>query len=86
MKWDDIRVRYPNRWLLVEAIVARSEQDKRVVDELIVVSDFEESRTALQNYLEMHRAAPERELYVAHTSRQALDIEERRWAGIRAPA
>ena len=35
------------------------------------------------HYIQLHREAPERELYVFHTDRETLDITERRWLGIR---
>jgi len=43
----------------------------------------------MRSYVQLRREgrlcfqAPQRELYVFHTSREALDITERRWLGIR---
>jgi len=37
----------------------------------------------MKDYARLHREAPERELYVFHTSRETLDISERQWLGIR---
>lgn len=37
-------------------------------------------------YGELHHLDPQRELYVLHTDRPDLDIEERRWLGIRGAA
>lgn len=34
MKWNDARRVCPNKWLLFEAIEARSEGGKRIVEEL----------------------------------------------------
>ncbi|MDQ2731169.1 MAG: hypothetical protein M3Y56_05885 [Armatimonadota bacterium] len=84
MKWPQVRSHYPEQWLLVEAITAHSEGDKRILDEIAVIDSFPDSRQGLQHYAQLHREAPERELYVFHTSREALDITERRWIGIRA--
>ncbi|MCK5796989.1 MAG: hypothetical protein KAI47_07400 [Deltaproteobacteria bacterium] len=84
MKWFDARSRFPDRWLLIEAIQARSEDDHRIVEDLSVVSDFDDSKTAMRRYLELHKQDKQREFYVAHTSRDSLDIEQRRWLGIRA--
>ncbi len=83
MKWQEIRRQYPQQWLLVEAIQAHSEDNKRILDEIAVVDTFSDSVNAMNNYSQLHRKAPERELYVFHTSREALDITERRWLGIR---
>lgn len=83
MHWQEIRNHYPQRWLLVEAVKARSDSSKRILEQLAVVNTFPDSATALKAYAELHREAPERELYVFHTSRETLDITERRWLGIR---
>jgi hypothetical protein len=83
MKWQEIREHYPQQWLLVEAIKAHSEANKRILEQLAVVSTFADSVTAMRSYVQLRREAPERELYVFHTSREALDITERRWVGIR---
>jgi hypothetical protein len=83
MRWQEIRSRYPQQWLLVEAIQAHSDADQRVLDQLAVVNAFSDSSSALNSYNQLHRQAPERELYVFHTSREQLDVAERRWIGIR---
>ena len=83
MKWHEIRTHYPQRWLLLEAIKAHSEANKRILEQLAVVGTFSDSVTALQSYQQLHHEAPERELYVFHTSRETLDVTERRWLGIR---
>jgi hypothetical protein len=77
MKWQEIRKYYPQQWLLVEAIKAHSEADKRILEQLAVVSTFPDSVTAMKSYVQLRREAPERELYVFHTSRETLDITER---------
>jgi len=46
------------------------------------VGTFPDSVAAMQSYTQLHYEAPERELYVFHTSRKTLDITERRWLGI----
>jgi hypothetical protein len=57
--------------------------NKRVLDQLAVFGAFTDSTTALQSYGKLHRVAPQRELYVFHTSRKSLDITERSWLGVR---
>jgi hypothetical protein len=83
MQWQEIRQHYPKQWLLLEAIRAHSEGTRRVLDQLAVLGAFPDSVAALQSYSELHRAAPERELYVFHTSRDSLNISERQWMGVR---
>jgi len=83
MKWEEARTYYPAQWLLVEAIKAHSEANKRILDEIAVVNVFNNSQEAMQSYGQFHHQCPEHELYVVHTDRKALDITERRWIGIR---
>lgn len=83
MTWTDIRRHYPHQWLLVEALLARSEAGKRQVDELAVVDAFADGEAALRAYLRIHRDAPVRELYVVHSDREELEITERTWLGLR---
>jgi hypothetical protein len=83
MHWQEIRNHYPRQWLLVEAVKARSDSSKRILEPLAVVNASADSAAALKAYAELHRETPERELYVFHTSRENLDIPERRWLGIR---
>lgn len=83
MRWEEVRIHYPSQWLLVEAVKAHSETNKRILDELAVVNVFTNSQQAMQSYGQLHHQNPERELYVLHTDRKTLDITERRWIGIR---
>ncbi len=83
MKWQEIRSIYPHRWLLLEAIKAQTEDNKRVLLDLSVISTFPDSITAMKTYTSLHHEAPDRELYVFHTDREELEVTERRWLGIR---
>jgi hypothetical protein len=83
MTWKDIRHHFPHQWLLLEALEAYSEQGKRIVKQLAVISSFEDSILAMKAYAKLHHEAPMRELYIFHTDREQLDIHERSWLGIR---
>jgi hypothetical protein len=83
MQWQEIRIHYPKQWLLVEAIKAHSETSRRILEQLSVVAAYPDSTTAMKEYTQLHHEAPDRELYVFHTSRKTLDIAERKWLGIR---
>ncbi len=84
MQWNQIRKQYLNKWVVIEAVKAHSIASKRMLDDISVLDVFDNSTTAMHNYSERHRDAPQRELLVVHTSREALDIEERHWVGVRA--
>jgi hypothetical protein len=61
MKWSTVRNQFPNRWVLFEAIAAKSINKKRLVDELAAVSDFEDTSHAWQAYKEHYLSEPNRE-------------------------
>jgi hypothetical protein len=76
MEWKEIRQHFPERWVLVEAIVAHSEGNKRVVESFAIFNVYPDSASAWQDYKQLHRTSPHYEYYIAHTSRQELEIEE----------
>jgi hypothetical protein len=83
MQWADVRQAYPDRWLVVEALEAHNMGDQRELDRLAVVEECVSGTNAFQRYQVLQQIYPERELYFVHTSREALDILERQWLGIR---
>lgn len=85
MIWEEVKKAYPNQWVIVEAIDAHTEGDKRILSQITVVDNFhDDNNKALLQYLQLHRKHRERELYVVHTSRPELDIIEQNWIGVRA--
>jgi hypothetical protein len=84
MTWTDVRRHYPHQWLLVEALLAHSQEGRRLVDELAVVDVFADGEAALRAYLKLHRDAPMRELYVVHSDREELEITEHALPALRA--
>ncbi len=48
MVWQAIQKHYPQQWLLVEAIKAHSEANKRVLEQLAVVGAFPDSVLAIR--------------------------------------
>ena len=83
MKWQEIRKHYPEQWLLVEAVEAHSTDGKRFLEQLAVTDIFSDSATALKRYAQLHHDMPAREYYVFHSSRETLEVIERRWIGVR---
>jgi hypothetical protein len=83
MKWKGLREKYPDSWVLFEAVQAHSNEGKRIVDDLAVLDTFNDSDDAIRAYRDLHKKDPGRELYVAHTKKQELEIQERKWLGVR---
>lgn len=84
MIWSELRERYPQQWLVVEALEAHtSTQKERVLDNLAVIETCKDGNLAMKRYRDLHRKHPGREFYFFHTSREELNIQEREWLGIR---
>lgn len=83
MTWQEVCKAHPDQWLVIEAIEAHTEEDRRLLDQIAVVETSADGASAFQAYERLHRAYPQREFYFVHTGRESLDIRERRWVGIR---
>ena len=83
MKWKDIREKYPDSWVLFEAVQAHSNEGKRIVDDIAVLDRFTDSDDAMKTYHNIHKKDLGREMYVAHTKKQHLEIQEMKWLGVR---
>jgi len=84
MRWSDIRKAYPDQWLIIEALQAHTENNRRMLDNIAVTETCKDGASAMRSYRRLHRQYPSREFYFVHTNRQELQIKERRWAGIRS--
>ena len=83
MHWTEIRQQYPDQWLVIDALQAHTEENRRKLDQMTVVEICPDGATAYERYRELHQHHPEREFYFVHTSREELDIRERHWLGLR---
>lgn len=85
MDWSEVRQAYPNEWLIIEALEARTTPaHQRTLQRIAVVERCIDGRMALQSYRRLHEQYPLREFYFVHTSREILDIREQVWVGIRS--
>lgn len=83
MRWNEIRESHPDRWLIIEALEAHSDNDHRIFDRAAIVEVCEDGRSAMKRYSVLRREHPSRELCFVHTSKPTLEFEERMWLGIR---
>ena len=83
MIWSEVRQAYPNRWLIIEAVEARTLDERRILDKIAVMEVCRDNAEVMQAYERWHQAYPQREFYFVHTGREELEIRERRWLGIR---
>lgn len=83
MQWKEVRHTYPDKWVVLEAIEAHSDNNIRVIEDMSVLDCFDDSMEALRRHAELHKLKPDREFYFFHTSRENLDIHEKKWTGLR---
>lgn len=83
MTWEEVKNIFPDKWVLIEAVNAKTEGDKRIINSMDVISSFDDGSTALKKYTELHKSHKEREYYIYHTSNQSLNIGVKKWLGVR---
>ncbi len=84
MLWSEIRIMYPEQWLVVEALEAHSTKDRfRIPDRLSVIEKYSDGSSAMEQYRRLHKEFPTREFYFVHTRKKELRIQERDWVGIK---
>jgi hypothetical protein len=84
VNWSEIRERYSDQWLVVEALEAHTDSNsRRHIKRFAVIERCADGSNAMQIYRRLHREYPEREFYFVHTNREELDIRERQWLGVR---
>lgn len=83
MLWNEVRAVHPDQWLVIEALEAHSANDQRVFDRVAVADLCADGRAAMKRYAELQHQYPHREFCFVHSSRSALDFDERVWFGIR---
>jgi len=55
MQWSEIRAAYPDQWLVIEALEAHSENNRRIFDRIALVEACAEGRAAMKRYGQLHR-------------------------------
>ena len=83
MKWQEIRTKFPQTWVLVEAIEAHTEKKQRIIDLMAVIDGFPGFFEAMDVYKTLHNQTPNREMYVLNKQTEEMKIEEHRWHGLR---
>lgn len=86
MKWEEVRKQYPNRCVLVEALDAETHGNKREINEMSVIADFENGIEAWKYYKQIHKEDQSRELYIFHTNNIDITVVEQPYLGIRRRA
>jgi hypothetical protein len=74
MNWQQICEQYPQQWVVVEALNAVTSGAQCVIEQLELVSVFDDWASAWKSYTSLHNADKWREYYVLHTDRAELNI------------
>ena len=82
MRWQEVQERFPNEWVVLEAVKAHSHNGYRYIEEVVIIDIFENSLEAMNRYEELRKGQPQREYCFFHTSRKNLVARER-YVGIR---
>ena len=83
MRWSEVRAAHPDHWLVIEALEAHSEAGRRIFDRVAVLEVCSDGPATMKRYAQLRHQHPQREFCFVHTAMVELDIEERRWIGIR---
>ncbi len=84
MKWQEAQQLYPEKWLLIEALVAHTTPNrKRILESIAVLESFFDFYEAMSAYKSNRKQNPLREMYVVHATNDEIEIAERHWVGIR---
>ncbi|MBE3571304.1 hypothetical protein [Bacillus smithii] len=83
MKWSEVRQRFPDRCVLVEALKSETRGKERVIEEMSVINDFENGNAAWKVYKKLHAENQTRELYIFHTKNEEIKVIEQPYIGVR---
>jgi histidyl-tRNA synthetase len=76
MTWDEVREKYPNSWLLLEALDAHIDKGKWIVSKMEVVEVLGEKATGMwDSYHHYKQANPAGDYFFYHTIQDEIDIE-----------
>lgn len=83
VKWSEVRERYPDKIVLVEALSTTSFNKRRTVKDMSILADFNDDMAAWQEYKKQHKDNLGKELYIFHTSKEKAEVVEQFFAGVR---
>lgn len=83
MKWSEVRRHFPKRCVLVEALKTETRGKERIIEEMLVIDDFENGNAAWKEYKKLHAENQNRELYILHTNNEEITVIEQPYIGVR---
>ena len=78
MKWEEVRKIYPNRFVKMQVLQGKIENDVRYIEEVSVINAFTDNKEAT-----MELARAKNDIIVFHTSNEKLEIPIKKIFGFR---
>jgi hypothetical protein len=54
MRWDDVRLAFPDQWLVIEALEAHSADGRRIFDRIAMIAQCADGPAAMNSHRELH--------------------------------
>jgi len=83
MKWEEIRINYPNKFIVMEGIKYHSADNIMYFDDIAVLYTCDDGEAAWKKMQNFHRQYPSRKFYLQHTKHSKIEIVVRKWLGVR---
>lgn len=78
MKWEEVRKIYPNKFVKIQIIKERIEDNIRYIDDMAIIQAFDDNKEATR---ELVRAKDD--ILVYHTGKEKIEIEIKQIFGYR---
>jgi hypothetical protein len=85
MTWEQIRAHYPDQWVIMEALQAKTDGDRRVFEQLAVLDSCVDNGELFPRYKKLRAAFPGKELIFYHSANTTMDVKIKNWYGVRVP-
>ncbi len=76
MTWKEVIKSAKYKWVVIEAIKAKSENGKRIIEDIDFLAEYENGSDALKDYAKRRKENKEKEFYVCDSTIDVLDIDE----------
>lgn len=76
MTWKEVIKIAKYKWVVIEAVKAKSENGKRIIEDMNFLAEYEGGSDALKDYAKRRKENKDKEFYVCDSTIDVLDIDE----------
>lgn len=76
MTWKEVVKNAKYKWVVIEVLKAKSENGKRIVEDIEFLAEYENGSSALKDYAKRRKENKDKEFYVCDSTIDVLDIDE----------